>query len=42
MYKYETTKPDEPCDPVFGQLTMEGVIQMQNVGSRLVRCGFSW
>lgn len=36
MYKHECTAPDEPCHPVFGQLTMEGVIQMKNIGSRLV------
>ena len=36
MYKHEHTTPDEPCHPVFGQLTMEGVIQMKNIGTRLV------
>lgn len=36
MYKHEITAPDEPCHPVFGQLTMEGVIQMKNIGTRLV------
>ncbi|KAK8790402.1 hypothetical protein WA171_001927 [Blastocystis sp. BT1] len=34
-YKHEFTKPNEPCDPVFGQLTRDGVKQMQDVGRQL-------
>lgn len=36
MYRHEDTKPNEPCDPVFGQLTKEGVKEMKDVGNQLV------
>lgn len=36
MYKYQDVKPNVPCDPVFGQITNEGIVQMQNVGKQLV------
>lgn len=36
MYKYQDVKPNVPCDPVFGQLTHNGVVQMQHVGKALV------
>lgn len=35
MYKYQDVKPNVPCDPVFGQLTHNGVVQMQHVGKAL-------
>lgn len=36
MYKYQVVEPDEPCDPIFGQLTHDGILQMRDVGKQLV------
>lgn len=36
MYKFEGYKADPTADPIFGQLTHNGIFQMRHVGEQLV------